>query len=126
MLWGYTDAAQVADKLAGSFYQDMEKEYWQWKGGEVYKRLTDEALKKGVYGELGLMEQFQEEGWEMDEAYDCYYIKTNEVAETLHLQYYFYPRNILENQTFRKTLIVDVYLSEDGIEDMKINQIRIS
>ena len=49
--------------------------------------MTEEAAK----WPLILIENWEEEGWEMDEAYDCYYLKTNEVAETLHLQYYFYP-----------------------------------
>ena len=63
-------------------------------------------------------------GGEMDEAYDCYDVKTNEVAETLHLQYYFYPKNLSEKEIYEKVLVIDVYFSKKGIEAIKSNQIK--
>ena len=74
---------------------------------------------------LMLIKDFEETGWKMGEAYDCYYISENEVAETLHLQYYFYPKDILQEGIYKKVLVIDVYLSEAGIEEIKSNQIRI-
>ena len=72
-----------------------------------------------------LIEDFEEEDWKMSEEYDCYYISENEVAGTLHLQYYFYPKDILQEVVYEKVLVTDVYLSEKGIERIKSNQIRI-
>ncbi|MBD5503345.1 MAG: hypothetical protein HDR09_06260 [Lachnospiraceae bacterium] len=36
----------------------------------------------------------------------------------MHLQYYFYPERVGEEQTKNRTLVVDMYLSESGIENM--------
>ncbi|MCI8988017.1 MAG: hypothetical protein HFI60_19290 [Lachnospiraceae bacterium] len=47
----------------------------------------------------------------------------NEVAGCLHLQYYFYSQTTDEGQS--RTLVMDVYLSEEGIEHMKINELHI-
>lgn len=118
-LWGYTDMVVVADELAGLFYQDMQEK--QTLDGRVYSLLTEEAKDWS----LMLIKDFEETGWKMGEAYDCYYISENEVAGTLHLQYYFYPKDILQEGIYKKVLVIDVYLSEAGIEEIKSNQIRI-
>lgn len=118
-LWGYTDTAGVADELAGLFYQDMQEK--QTLDGRVYGLLTEEAED----WPLMLIEDFEEAGWEMSEVYDCYYISENEVAGTLRLQYYFYPKDILQEGVYKKVLVIDVYLSEKGIEAIKSNQIRM-
>lgn len=36
----------------------------------------------------------------------------------MHLQYYFYPERVNEEQAKNRTLVVDMYLSESGIEHM--------
>lgn len=118
-LWGYTDIAEVADELAGLFYQDILEK--QISDGRVYGLLTE----KEEDWPLMLIEDFEEEDWKMSEEYDCYYISENEVAGTLHLQYYFYPKNILQEVVYEKVLVTDVYLSEKGIERIKSNQIMI-
>ncbi|MCM1386800.1 MAG: hypothetical protein NC231_05705 [Bacillus sp. (in: Bacteria)] len=41
----------------------------------------------------------------------------------MHLQYYFYPEQVSGEQT-GKTLVIDVYFSEEGIEYMGVNQFR--
>ena len=39
----------------------------------------------------------------------------------MHLQYYFYSEGVSEEQTKGKMLVIDVYLSELGIEHMRVN-----
>ena len=46
-----------------------------------------------------------------------------EAEGCMHLQYYFYPERTSEEQT-AKTLVIDVYFSEEGIEYMGGNQFR--
>ena len=40
----------------------------------------------------------------------------------MHLQYYFYPEQVSVELERGKTLVVDVYFSESGIEYMGVNQ----
>ena len=116
ILWGYRDTAEAAKYVAKKFYEDVREK--KISNGEAYGFMTEEAAK----WPLILIENWEEEGWEMDEAYDCYYVKTNEVAETLHLQYYFYPKNLSEKEIYEKVLVIDVYLSKKGKYGIKYNQ----
>ena len=70
-------------------------------------------------------EKFVESGWEADEQYDCYEILQNEVAGCMHLRYYFYPRRLGIKQKSGRVMVVDMYLSEQGIESMKLNEFRM-
>lgn len=45
------------------------------------------------------------------------------VTECMHLQYYFYPQRTGEEQAKCRTLVVDMYLSEPGIESMEMNEL---
>lgn len=117
-LWGFTDTAEVGEYLAEKFFRDFEKD--NIEDGE-----TDRLAKnrEGVHAALYTINDFLDDGWKADRAYDCFLIKNNEAAGCLHLQYYFYPQTIDERQTESQTLVVDVYLSEEGIEYMKINEL---
>lgn len=63
-----------------------------------------------------------DDGWKADKQYDCFYVKNNEAEGCIHLQYYFYPERVSEEQAKGRTLVIDMYLSESGIEDMEMNE----
>ena len=94
-IWGFTDAAETGDYLAQKFLKDFD----------------ESNVEKG---------EIMEDGWKPCGEYDCYYVKSNEAEGCMHLQYYFYPEQVSGEQT-GKTLVIDVYFSEEGIEYMGVN-----
>lgn len=86
---------------------------------------TDTA-QVGVYLGEKLLQDLandqEESGWKGDGQYDCFRVNTNEAAGCLHLQYYFYPEKNGEAQTKARIMVVDVFLSEEGIEKMEVNE----
>ncbi len=117
-LWGFTDIAQVSDYLGQKFFQDFDVD--NVEAGEIYKAAkNEEAVSSALYD----IDQFLEEGWKADRQYDCFYIKANEVASFMHLQYYFYPESVNGEQMQGKVLVVNVYLSDAGIESMAVDEI---
>lgn len=117
-LWGFTDTADVGEYLAEKLFRDFERD-------NIVEGETDRLAKdrEGVHAALYAVDGFLNDGWKADRAYDCFLIKDNEVAGCLHLQYYFYSQTTDERQS--RTLVMDVYLSEEGIEHMKINELHI-
>ena len=104
--------------MAEKLFRDFERD-------NIVEGETDRLAKdrEGVHAALYAVDGFLNDGWKADRAYDCFLIKDNEVAGCLHLQYYFYPQTTDESQS--RTLVMDVYLSEEGIEHMKINELHI-
>ena len=127
-LWGFTDAAEVGTYLGEQFLQDFAKD--QVEEGELYNlavgRKGEKEEEKREYvaidSALYLMDVFLDDGWKTDGQYDCFRINSNEAAGCLHLQYYFYPEIGGEEQTKARTMVVDMFLSEEGIEKMDINE----
>jgi len=122
-IWGYQDMAELAGYLGDIFVQtinneEMKKRYYDYS--ESFSELLSEKGKDRVY--FGSVRNFLEragEDWKADENYDCFYMKENEQAERVHLKYYFYPVDIGNDREF--VLVLDFYLSEDGIEDFNVN-----
>lgn len=116
-IWGFTDVAEVGDYLAQKFLQDFDED--NAEEGKIYELIENKsALRNALYS----IEYFMEDGWKADKEYDCYYKKTNEAEGCMHLQYYFYPEQVSVEQERGKTLVVDVYFSESGIEYIGVNQ----
>ena len=82
---------------------------------EEFGGFTDTA-EAAVYLREKFLQDFAEE------QYDCFHIRGNEAAECLHLQYYFYPEKNGEEQIKSRIMVVDVFLSEQGIEKMEVNE----
>lgn len=128
-LWGFMDVAEAGAYLGEKFLHDFTQDHVE--DGEICK-LTGGALKedeaeKRIYGfsiddALYQLDKFEREGWKTDGRYDCYHVSANEVEECLHLQYYFYPKRNGEEQIKDKTIVVDVFLSEGGIEKVEVNE----
>lgn len=128
-LWEFTDVAEVGAYLGEKFLQDFTQDHVE--DGEIYK-LTGEELKedeveKRIYGisigdALYQLDKFEREGWKTEGRYDCYHVSANEVEACLHLQYYFYPKRNGEEQIKDRTMVVDVLLSEGGIEKVEVNE----
>lgn len=119
-VWGFQDAGETADFLGQKFLKDIRD--GDMRAGEISMLCVD---KDRMWEFFSRAEQrFMEDGWEADDGYDCYYIRRNEVAGCMHLQYYFYPGRTDRTQESGRTMVVDVYLSERGIESMKVNEYR--
>lgn len=58
-------------------------------------------------------------GWKVSEAYRCYYDYHNEQAGRIHYRYYFYWEK--EGWELQKVLVLEVWISPDGIEAMQDN-----
>ncbi|MBD5516835.1 MAG: hypothetical protein HDR06_19940 [Lachnospiraceae bacterium] len=112
-IWGFTDAAEAGDYLGKKFLQDFAED--NVESGEIYELAKD---KEDIYSVLYAIDGFTDDGWKADKQFDCFYVKPNEAEECMHLQYYFYPERVGEEQTKSRTLVVDMYLSESGIEHM--------
>lgn len=117
-IWGFTDAAEVGDYLGQKFLQDFVED--NVEEGEIYALAKDTET---IHSVLYTIDRFTEDGWKANRQYDCFYIKSNEAAECMHLQYYFYPERTGEEQAKCRTLVVDMYLSESGIESMEMNEL---
>lgn len=116
-LWGFQDAADAASYLGDRFLKDFETR-------EIHNGEIDGMCLKEQWQELDVMieDHMLDEGWEPDRRYDCYYILENECAGCMHLRYYFYSREPDEiKQRSGKAAAVDVYLSEEGIEDIQVS-----
>ncbi len=92
--------------------------------GELWG-FTDMAEAGAYLGEKFLQDfaEDQEDGWKADGQYDCFHVSSNEATGYLHLQYYFYPEKNGEKQTKAKIMVVDVFLSEEGIAKTEINEL---
>ncbi len=93
--------------------------------GELWG-FTDMAEVGAYLGEKFLQdfaEDQEEDGWKADGQYDCFHVSSNEAAGYLHLQYYFYPEKNGEKRTKAKIMVVDVFLSEEGIAKTEINEL---
>ncbi|MDE6924014.1 MAG: hypothetical protein K2P59_01955 [Acetatifactor sp.] len=115
-LWGFQDAADAASYLGDKFLRDFETR-------EIHNGEIDEMCLKEQWQELDVIENHMlDEGWEPDRRYDCYCILENECAGCMHLRYYFYSRETDDTkQRSGKAAAVDVYLSEEGIEDIQVS-----
>ncbi|MDE5930893.1 MAG: hypothetical protein K2H40_00200, partial [Lachnospiraceae bacterium] len=102
--------------LGKKFLQDFVED--NVETGEIYRLIKD---KETIHSALYAIEGFIDDGWQVDGQYDCFYVKNNEAEGCMHLQYYFYSEGVSEEQTKGKVLVIDVYLSELGIEHMRVN-----
>ena len=115
-LWGFYDAAEAAASFGEILLKDMAEKSNQMKIEEMYvnSRISaDYDLKRFLEKDNG--------EWNVSKRYDCYYIKENERAECAHFKYYFYPERDDKTQEIGRVLVIDVWLSEDGIEVMEVN-----
>ncbi|MDE6739766.1 MAG: hypothetical protein K2K07_11810 [Lachnospiraceae bacterium] len=112
-IWGFTDAAEAGDYLGKKFLQDFAED--NVEAGEIYKLAKD---KEDIQSVLYAIGRFVDDGWKANKQYDCFCVKSNEAEGCMHLQYYFYPERVNEEQAKGRTLVVDMYLSESGIENM--------
>lgn len=117
-IWGFTDAALAADFLGGKLLADLQEEQIE-KGGIIKLCACEDQMRSA----LNQMERFGEEDWKPDNRYDCYYIRQNEAAGCMHLKYYFYPE-VKEMQTSGRVMVLDVWLSKYGIENIQLNELR--
>lgn len=117
-IWGFTDAAVAADFLGRKFIADLQEKAIE-KGEIIELCACEDQIQSVLYH----MEYFGEEDWKIDNSYDCYYIKQDEIAGCMHLKYYFYPE-MEERQTSAKVMVLDVYLSKYGIENIQLNEFR--
>ena len=115
-IWGFTDAAEAGDYLGKKFLQDFAED--NVEAGKIYELAKD---KEDILSVLYAIGRFMDDGWKADKQYDCFYVKSNEAEGCMHLQYFFYPERVGEEQTKNRTLVVDMYLSESGIENMEMN-----
>ncbi|MDE7258734.1 MAG: hypothetical protein K2N77_05795 [Lachnospiraceae bacterium] len=116
-IWGFTEAAEAGDYLGKKFLQDFAED--KAKAGEIYELAKD---KEDIQSVLYAIGRFMDDGWKADKQYDCFCVKSNEAEGCMHLQYYFYPERVGEEHAKSRTLIVDMYLSESGIEHMEMNE----
>lgn len=118
-IWGFSNAAEMANYLGHLFFIDFET----GNMGDIIHGKTRELYVGYKWQEWNVAKDFlMNVGWQTDERYDCYYIKENECANCIHLQYIFYGRNQNDNLPVRgQNAVIDVYVSESGIEDIRIN-----
>ncbi len=119
-LWGFTDTAEAADYLGKKFLKDLDE--GNLETGEIFQLADDKETMHSVLYEIG---SFIESDWKADRRFDCFWVQFHEAAGYMHLQYYFYPERTREEQMSGRTLVVDMYVSEDGIASMEINELRV-
>lgn len=112
-IWGFSNGVELAEFLGKKFYRDIQEK--NIENGEIMKLCTNEEQRTSFLDNM----KFSEE-WKINKNYDCYYIRQNEVAGCVHLQYYFYFQKHNEKQ--KKVMIMDVYVSEYGIESIQFNE----
>lgn len=137
-IWEY----RYDEERAGS-YRREEREIWgketveeaaAWLGEKFLDMIEEGEIREEMLGELSIydsdslrmddMKYFIKDGWKATEEYDCYHIRENECNGCIALRYYFYPEKLEEDQTEGKVLVIDVYVSEDGIEEFQCNEYR--
>lgn len=116
-LWGYSDLAEVAAYLGEVFLQDVENETIE--KGSLAKLLTEKADSSCLYSIAECAEK-----WNIDKEYDCFYIRGNECAGSIHLKYYFYLQKINENYGNKNMMVIDLYVSDLGVEYIQVNNFQ--
>lgn len=107
-------------KSASSYSQDLGKllvsdiAMGTLKTGNVGALLTDRIT--GLTNLEERLKQETEKGWRVVQNYDCYYYNHMEQEGRTHYRYYFYWERQEENY---KTLALDLWISEDGIEALE-------
>ncbi|MCM1223800.1 MAG: hypothetical protein NC548_56050 [Lachnospiraceae bacterium] len=117
-IWGFTDAAEAGSYLGEKFLRDFQESHIET--GEIYELAKDgDDMQAALYA----IDRYLRDGWQADQRYDCFCVNANAVAECMHLQYYFYPKENAAEPTTGKTLVIDLFASEEGIESMDVNEI---
>lgn len=113
-LWGYSDVSEIADYLGELFLEEIENETIE--KGSIIKVLTDKVDVSCLHSIAECTENLI-----VDEKYDCYYMRENECAGNIHLKYYFYLQGCDGNCGSKTVVVIDLYISELGIEYMQVN-----
>ncbi len=116
-LWGYSDLAEVAAYLGEVFLEDIENETVE--NGSLAKLLTEKVDASCLYSIAECAEK-----WNIDKKYDCYFMRENECAGSIHLKYYFYFEKTSENYGNKNVMVIDLYISDLGVEYMQVNNFQ--
>lgn len=116
---GREDRTELAEYLGEKFLQEFEED-----AGQIEEVFHDESAAYGEY--IASWSHFREragDDWRADTKYDCFYVEGNERDACAHLKYYFYP--VMEEGIGEgHVMVLDVYLSGSGIEDIVMNRYR--
>lgn len=115
-LWEYSDVAELADCIGKIFLEDFANETIE--NGSLAKLLT-------INGKVDSSCLYDVAEWTekctIDKKYDCYFMRENECAGSIHLKYYFYFEKTNENYGNKNVMVIDLYISDLGVEYMQIN-----
>lgn len=116
---GMEDRTELAEYLGQKLLQEFED-----NAGKIKAVFHDESAAYGEY--IASWSHFRERAggdWRADAKYDCFYMESNERDACVHLKYYFYP--VMEEGIGEgHVMVLDVYLSGSGIEDIVMNRYR--
>lgn len=116
-LWGYSDLAEVDAYLGEVFLEDIENETVE--KGSLAELLTEKADSSCLYSIAECVEKCN-----IDKEYDCFFIKENECAGSIHLKYYFYLQKANENYESKNVMVIDLYVSDLGVEYIQVNNFQ--
>ncbi len=115
-LWGYSDVAELADCIGKIFLEDFANETIE--NGSLAKLLA-------INGKVDSSCLYDVAEWTekctIDKKYDCYFMRENECAGSIHLKYYFYFEKTNENYGNKNVMVIDLYISDLGVEYMQVN-----
>ncbi len=115
-LWEYSDVAELADCIGKIFLEDFANETIE--NGSLAKLLA-------INGKVDSSCLYDVAEWTekctIDKKYDCYFMRENECAGSIHLKYYFYFEKTNENYGNKNVMVIDLYISDLGVEYMQIN-----
>lgn len=109
-----TPKEMSADNLGKRLLVDLNSKVLET--GEISELLAEKQTAWFI-DIAGRIEEELKIGWQIREEYNCYYYIHNQQAKQVHYRYYFYfDKQGLETQ---KVLVLDLWISEEGIETMQ-------
>lgn len=114
-LWEYSDVAELADCIGKIFLEDFVNETIE--NGSLAKLLA-------INGKVDSSCLYDVAEWTekctIDKKYDCYFMRENECAGSIHLKYYFYSKKTNEDCESKNVMVIDTYISDWGVEYMQV------
>lgn len=103
-----------ADNLGKKLLADLNSKVLE--NGEINELLAEKQTAWFI-DIAGRIEEELKTGWQIREEYNCYYYVHSQQVKHVHYRYYFYfDKQGLESQ---KVLVLDLWISDEGIETMK-------
>ncbi len=109
------DAVYVGEKIKTELNEKTES------GKEVYAMFAEEGRAEESLRDMEQCRELAGSKWKAGDGWDCYLIEEERHAGCDHLQYYFYRYKGFEGKN--RSLVIDVWLSKQGIEDMQTRMV---